>query len=83
VWDRVALVDTRWELLDLQRRITESVLDHGADDLPSAIDRFLADHAAEIARVEELQRSAATSTSPTTLAVIAARLRCLQTDLAQ
>jgi hypothetical protein len=33
--------------------------------------------------VEELQRSAATSTSPTTLAVIAARLRCLQTDLAQ
>jgi glutamate dehydrogenase len=78
VWDRVALVDIRWELLDLQRHITERVLAYGEGDLQAAIDRFLTDYASEIERVNELQRSAATSTSATTLAVISARLRCLR-----
>jgi glutamate dehydrogenase len=80
VWDRVALVDIQWELLDLQRHITERVLGYGSDDLAGAIDRFLTDHASEIERVHELQRSAATSTSATTLAVISARLRCLRAE---
>ncbi|MBW2233534.1 MAG: NAD-glutamate dehydrogenase, partial [Deltaproteobacteria bacterium] len=78
VWDRVALVDVRWELLDLQRNMTERVLDDGQGDRTTAIDRFLSDHAAEIRRVHELQRSAVTSTTATTLSVISARLRCLR-----
>jgi NAD-specific glutamate dehydrogenase len=80
VWDRVALVDIRWELLDLQRHITERVLEDGGDALPEAAERFVASHAAEIERVTQLQRSAATTTSATALSVIAARLRCLRAD---
>jgi glutamate dehydrogenase len=80
MWDRVALADIRWELLDLQRHITKRVLEDGVVDLPGAIDRFLSEHEADIVRVTDLQRSAATTTTATALAVIAARLRLLRVD---
>jgi hypothetical protein len=79
VWDRVSLVDIRWELLDLQRHITSRVLQTGTRDLPAAIARFLAEHETEIRRVRDLQRGAAASAPATALSVIAARLRCLRT----
>jgi NAD-specific glutamate dehydrogenase len=78
VWDRVALVDIRWELLDLQRHITERVLSDGTDGPPAAIERFLEAHAAAIGAVTELQHNATASTHATTLSVIAARLRSLR-----
>jgi len=80
VWDRVALVDIRWELLDLQRHITERVLAAADGDPSAAIDDFATRHAAEIQRVEDLQRSASTSTTATTLSVMATRLRSLRAE---
>ncbi len=78
VWDRVALVDIRWELLDLQRQITVRVLGGAEGDPSGAIERFLSGHATEIRRVEELQRNASAITSVTALSVIASRLRFLR-----
>jgi glutamate dehydrogenase len=80
MWDRVALVDIRWELLDLQRHITSRVLQAGADDLSAAVSRFVAEHEEDIRRVRELQRDAAISAPATALTVIVARLRGLRAD---
>ncbi|MBW2419982.1 MAG: NAD-glutamate dehydrogenase [Deltaproteobacteria bacterium] len=76
-WDRMVLVDLRGELLDLQREITECVLGRAADDHAQAADAFLSENAGLLDRVRGLQRQAATSSSPTALAVIAERLRGL------
>jgi glutamate dehydrogenase len=77
LWDDMVLVDLRWELLDLQREITEAVLARKPDDPDAAAQTFLEDHANELERVRVLQRKAAVST-PSALAVITARLRCLR-----
>ncbi|MDJ0787608.1 MAG: NAD-glutamate dehydrogenase [Myxococcota bacterium] len=77
LWDRMLLADVRWDLLDLQREITEGVLAAGGDDLEGAVVRFLEDHATEIDRVQALERRSAAEATPGALAVIAARLRCL------
>jgi glutamate dehydrogenase len=76
-WDRMVLVDVRGELLDLQREITEGVLERKPDDLAAAVDDFVADHAAVLERVRGLQRRAAAAVSPSALAVITERLRSL------
>ncbi len=78
LWDRLALVEMRWELLDLQRHITETVLESRPDDLEAGVRDFLAAHAETLARVQELQRRAATHTTPSALAVVTARLRSLR-----
>ena len=80
VWDRVALVDIRWELLDLQRQITERVLAATDGDPSAAIDEFVTRHAAEIRRVEDLQRTASTKATATALSVMATRLRSLRAE---
>jgi glutamate dehydrogenase len=76
VWDRMMLVDLRWEMLDLQRRITKGLLRRKPDDLNGAVAKYLADHAERIGRVRELQRRAS-SAGPSALSVIASELRGL------
>jgi glutamate dehydrogenase len=76
VWDRLVLVDLRWEMLDLQRRITESLFRSRADDPNGAVGSYLADHAQRIGRVRDLQRRAS-GAGPSALSVIASELRGL------
>jgi NAD-specific glutamate dehydrogenase len=83
LWDDMVLVDLRWELLDLQREITEAVLAHKPDDPDAAAQRFLEVHASELERVRVLQRRAAAVSTPSALVVIAARLRCLRQSAGQ
>jgi glutamate dehydrogenase len=77
VWDRMVLVDLRLEMLDLQRRITERLLDPAPADVERAVGDFLSRHADRIDRVHELQGRAA-SASPSALSVIATELRGLE-----
>ena len=77
LWDRMVLVDLRWEMLDLQRQITESVLRSKPDDLDGAVAGYLADHAERIARVADLQQRAPAA-SPSALSVITSELRALR-----
>jgi glutamate dehydrogenase len=51
LWDRMVLVDLRWEMLDLQRRMTESLIRRKPDDLDGAVADYLAEHAERIERV--------------------------------
>jgi glutamate dehydrogenase len=78
LWDRLLLVDLRWELLDLQREITERVLGAEPRDLEEAVEGFAGSHAPVLARVRELERSAAAEVGPSALSVITARLRGLR-----
>jgi hypothetical protein len=77
LWDDMVLGDLRWDLLDLQREITEKVLARKPDDLGDAVREFLEEHAAEGERVRALQRRAAAGATPSALAVITSRLRSL------
>lgn len=77
-WDRMALADLRWELLDLQRALAEAVLAGRPAEPLAAVDAFLARHEPLLARVRELQREAGTSPPPSALVVIASRLRALR-----
>ena len=77
LWDRIVLLDLRWDLLDLQRRLTGSVLAAKPDDLGASVDAFLASHADVISSVEALQRQSAAANSTSALVVITARLRGL------
>jgi glutamate dehydrogenase len=80
LWDRILLLDLRWDLLDLQRRITRRVLAAGPDDVAAAVDAFLESHADAISGVEALQRQSAAAVSSSALVVITARLRGLLAD---
>jgi glutamate dehydrogenase len=80
LWDRMALVDLRQDLLDLQCTATERVLGGKPDDPVAALDAFLADHATDIVRIRSLQQRAAATTTPSALAVIASRLHCLRSE---
>jgi glutamate dehydrogenase len=77
-WDRMALADLRWELLDLQRELAEVVLATGAADPVAAADAFLARHEPLLAQVHALQREAGARPPPSALVVIASRLRGLR-----
>ena len=78
-WDRMALVDLRWELLDLQRELAEGVLAEKPDDPLAAAEAFLASRAAELAQLRELEQQAASSSSASALVVVTNRLRALRT----
>ena len=79
LWDRMVLVDLRWEMLDLQRRITERLLRRKPEDLAVAVADYLAEHAEQIERVRDLERRAAAA-SPSALSVIASELRALHPE---
>jgi glutamate dehydrogenase len=76
-WDRMAMVDLRHELLDLQRGVTQCVL-VGRGEPSAALKGFLGEHATDIARIRELQQRAAAAATPSALSVIAARLQRLR-----
>jgi hypothetical protein len=77
-WDRMALVDLRWELLDLQRELSERVLAEKPEDPLAAADAFLAQRAPLLEQVRELERLAAANPTPSALVVVASRLRALR-----
>jgi len=77
-WERLALADLRWELLDLQRLLAETVLAADASDGERAIAAFLEQNHALIAQVRELQEQAGVAATPSALVVIASRLRALR-----
>jgi glutamate dehydrogenase len=77
-WDRMALVDLRWELLDLQRSLAETVLGARPDDPDGAVRAFLARNAPLLEQVHELERQAAGASNPSALVVVASRLRALR-----
>ena len=77
-WDRIALADLRWELLDLQRVLAEAVFEGGPADPLAAADAFLSRHEPLLAAVRALQEEAGASPTPTALIVIASRLRALR-----
>jgi glutamate dehydrogenase len=77
-WDRMALVDLRWELLDLQRELAEGVLTEKPDDPLAAADAFIASRAVELAQLRELEQQAGASPGPSALVVVTTRLRALR-----
>ncbi len=79
LWDRMVLVDLRFDLLDLQRRLTESVLAADPGDPLAAADAFLARHEVLIEAIEALEKQIAASDGPSALVVLTSRLRGLAT----
>ena len=80
VWDRMALVDLRWELLDLQRQIAEQVLTTPDADPGAAANAFLDRHETLLDSVAALEKQLAPTDGASALVVIASRLRGLVAD---
>ncbi len=78
LWDHMLLADLRWDLLDLQRELTEAVLAGKPEDPLAATEAFLEAHAPLLTQVRELQRRAGTSGGPSAQAVMIERLRALR-----
>ena len=76
-WDRMVLVDLRFDLLDLQRQLTEAVLATAPGDPLAAADAFLARHEALIDAVGALEKQITASDGPSALVVLTTRLRGL------
>jgi glutamate dehydrogenase len=77
VWDRMALVDLRWDLLDLQRQIAEQVLATKPEDPVAAAHEFLDRHETLLESVVALEKQLVPSDGASALVVIASRLRGL------
>jgi glutamate dehydrogenase len=77
LWDRMVLVDLRWDLLDLQRQLTEQVLATKPDDPIAAANAFLDRHEALLDSVSALERQIRPSDGIGALVVLAGRLRAL------
>jgi glutamate dehydrogenase len=78
LWDRMVLLGLRWDLLDLQREITERLFALRPDEPDAAMDEFLLRHAEIVREVLALERRAAADSGPSALAVVTARLRLLR-----
>jgi hypothetical protein len=76
----MVLLELRWDLLDLQREITERLLTTKPDDPDAAVDEFLLLHADIVGEVLALERRAAGDTGPSALAIVTGRLRSLRPD---
>ncbi|RIL05675.1 MAG: hypothetical protein DCC71_09530 [Proteobacteria bacterium] len=76
-WDRMVLVDLRWDLLDLQRRLTETVIAHEPDDPLGAADEFLAAHEPLLDSLRGLERQMGPAAGTSALVVLTGRLRHL------
>jgi len=77
VWDRMALVDLRWDLLDLQRQIAEQVLSKKPEDPLAAAHEFLDRHETLLESVVALEKQLVPTDGASALFVIASRLRGL------
>ncbi len=77
-WDRIALVDLRGELLELQRELTERVLDEKPVDPIEGVDAFLEANAALLERIQGLELRAGEGANVGALGVVTARLRELR-----
>ncbi len=75
LWDRMVLVDLRFDLLDLQRQLTESVLATSPDDPLAAADAFLVRHETLIEQIRALEGQVAATDGPSALVVLTSRLR--------
>jgi hypothetical protein len=73
----MVLVDLRFDLLDLQRQLTESVLASGPDDPLAAASAFLERHDALIEQIRALEGQIAATDGPSALVVLTSRLRGL------
>lgn len=77
IWDRMALVDLRWDLLDLQRQIAEQVLATKPDDPIAAANDFVDRHETLLDGVAALEKQLTPTDGTSALVVIASRLRGL------
>jgi glutamate dehydrogenase len=77
LWDRMVLVDLRFDLLDLQRQLTESVLATGPGDPLAAADAFLARHETLLEQIRMLEGRIAATDGASALVVLTSRLRGL------
>ncbi len=77
-WERLALADLRWELLELQRALAEGILADGAGEAGGALEAFLAHRQAAIGQVRALQEQAGPAAAPSALVVIGNRLGALR-----
>jgi NAD-specific glutamate dehydrogenase len=82
IWDRMVLVDLRWDLLDLQRQITEQVLATKPEDPIAAANDFLDRHEALLDSVSALERQIAPHDGIGALVVLTGRLRGLLAEAA-
>jgi hypothetical protein len=73
----MVLVDLRWDLLDLQRRVTEAVLAGRPADPLAAADAHLDQHEALLESVQALLHQITPIDGPSALVVLAGRLRGL------
>jgi len=80
VWDRMVLVDLRWDLLDLQRRVTESVLAAKPADPIAAANELLDRNEPLLESVQALDRQITPADGASALMVLASRLRGLAAD---
>jgi glutamate dehydrogenase len=79
LWDRMVLVDLRFDLLDLQRQLTESVLASKPEDPLAAADAFLKRHEVLLEQIQALEKQIAPGDGPSALVVLTSRLRGLAT----
>jgi glutamate dehydrogenase len=77
LWDRMVLVDLRWDLLDLQRQITEGVLASKPDDPIAAANEFLDRHEVLLESVAALEKQITPADGASALVVLTGRLRGL------
>jgi glutamate dehydrogenase len=78
-WDRMVLADLRFDLLDLQRQLTESVLASKPQDPLAAADAFLKRHEVLLEQIRALEEQIGPGDGPSALVVLTSRLRGLAT----
>jgi glutamate dehydrogenase len=77
-WDRVELELLRGELIDLHAGLCSDVLRATPTDAAGGVQRFLAERAPLLARIDELQKRALTSDRPSALAAVTKALQKLR-----
>jgi glutamate dehydrogenase len=73
LWDRMILADLRYNLLDLQRAVTEHAFSAGPENAEARLEAFLDAGGPEFDRIGDLQQRAASAITPSALSAIAAR----------
>ncbi len=78
VWDRIVLMDLRTGMLTLQRELTAQAVARQPGDALVAVDAFLAEHSATIARVRALEPETPAAPTASALAVVTQTLMRLR-----